>query len=68
MYNIFKGNRKVFTNHTFTTYEQARSFLRKYLREQARKGKLQTYFMDLGWTVHSNPSITDYSYTIKQVN
>lgn len=57
MYKIIRGNRR-FNNKTFTTYEAARSYIRKWLRahfEVAAKAK------------HSNPAINCFGFKISAI-
>ena len=67
MYAIYKQNRK-FNNKTFKTYEQARSYVRKFLRNKADSYfNTNSMFTDAGWVNHSNPSHSLYSFTIRNV-
>lgn len=61
MYIIRRMNRR-FNNKTFTSYEKARSYVRKWLRKHA----FQAMF-DLSWSEHSNPSINTYGFKIVKV-
>ena len=53
---------KKFSDTVFDTYEEARSFLRKYFR----KTNLRTNLSDWGGVYHSNPSVTAYNYVIRR--
>lgn len=60
-YRVFKNSRPA-GNLTFSTYEQARQWVRKHLR----KSKLRdtSFIGNLCWT--TNPMIGDYGYKIRQ--
>ena len=65
MFVIYKKNRK-FNNKLFASYEQARSYVRKHLREHADKYfNTNSMFTDAGWMNQSNPSISLYDFTIR---
>jgi hypothetical protein len=57
MYIVFKNNRPA-GNKKFTSYEQARQWVRKQIRKKF------TNKLDFFWT--SNPMIGDYFYSIRR--
>jgi|GEM_PF-4092389 len=65
MYAIFRNNKR-YNNKIFSSYELARS----YVRKQIRAGKLvptinSTHWWDVGDIFYSNPSISIYDVKIK---
>lgn len=52
---IIKRNNKRFNNKVFKTYEEARSYVRKWLRKQAVFNREYKY---------SNPSISDFNFSV----
>ena len=63
---IIKRYNKRFNNKLFTRYEEARSYVRKWLRSREASGDTKAWWDDAGWTHHSNPSITMYDFSIAQ--
>lgn len=59
MYIIYK-NGKRFGKQSFFNYEDARSYVRNHIRT-----KVGYTGNDWSFTVHSNPAITKYGFTIK---
>jgi hypothetical protein len=68
MYKVYK-NGKVITNSkwTFKTYEEARSFLRRWIRENVSMDTRLNKATGFGELIHNNPSISDFGYSIRQV-
>lgn len=69
MYAIYKkksdGGSHRISNKLFLTYDEARNYARKLLRKN-RQRTLNWYF-DFSDKDHSNPSLSQYNYTIKFV-
>lgn len=59
MYKIMRKNKR-FNNKTFNTYEEARSYVRKWIRKN-RKNVVALKFK------YSNPSISNYNFIIKAI-
>lgn len=63
MQYVIKRNSKRFNNKTFASYEEARTYLRKWLRK--KDGLLVNQLCyDLSWRHHRNPSISDYGFSV----
>jgi hypothetical protein len=62
---IIKRNGKRFNSKTFSEYEQARTYLRKWLRKKDGLAVHQVPY-DKGWTQHRNPSISDYGFSVER--
>lgn len=60
---IIKRYNKRFNNKLFTRYEEARSYVRKWLRSNYA---IRPRVHDSGWTHYYNPSITMYDFSIAQ--
>lgn len=66
---IIKRNNKRFNNKKFSTYEEARSYVRKWIRKFSWK---VVYDMELGRVDKSdyyycNPSISKYKFKISSI-
>lgn len=62
MYVIFRGNKR-YGNKKFNSYEAARSYARKLIRQ----GKLGEAFCDFSDAVYNNPTISKYNVSIKAI-
>ncbi len=51
----------------FTTYEAARSAVRKHLRSATKRGLVSRKFTDWGFYIYDNPSIGSYGYRVVKV-
>jgi hypothetical protein len=68
MYKVYKDG-KVISNSkwVFRSYEEARNFLRKWIRKNFNMDTRLNKATGYGELIHNNPSITDYGYQIRQV-
>ncbi len=67
MFGIYKNDKR-FNTKRFDTYEQARSYVRKYIRKNADKMfNINSSFNDAGWLNHSNPSHSMYKFAIRNL-
>lgn len=67
MFAIYRKNRK-FNNKTFKTYEAARSYVRKYMRQNAETlFHTNAMFTDNGWINHANPSLKTANFEIRNI-
>ncbi len=65
---IIKRFGKRFSKHTFFTYEEARSYLRKYIRKFYSKDRIYNNFQygtDYGDLFYNNPSTSNYGFKIQ---
>lgn len=58
---IIKRNSKRFGKKVFDSYEQGRTYVRKWLRKQATPVSY-----DISWNAHRNPSISDYGFSVER--
>ena len=61
---IITRNAKRFNNKHFTSYEEARSYVRKMIRKYLRLLNVKARMGDHGGIVYRNPSINLYGYNI----
>lgn len=67
MYKIMRGNKR-FNSKTFDSYEKARSYVRKWIRDAVKKGKVNTQILyDISDLNYYNPSISLYNFNIKAI-
>lgn len=64
MFKIMRNNKR-FNNKKFATYEEARSYVRKWIR----KNVVFTWadYPDINWAKYNNPSIKYYNFNIKAI-
>jgi hypothetical protein len=71
MYQVFKNKKVMFKGTAFDSYERARQFLRKHIRQLVAKGKASTSdFEGRGWwdNISRNPvNFTNAGYSIAKV-
>lgn len=60
MYVIYKDGRRTFKQHTFYSYDLARCFVRRVLRDRFP-------LESKTWWNYSNPRLHDFGYSIKKV-
>jgi len=60
-FTIHRNNRR-FNTKKFESYEQARSYVRRWLRSKA-----SCHGFDYSWNEYRNPEISRYGFSIKRV-
>lgn len=66
-YTIHRNNRR-FNTKKFESYEQARSYVRCWLRRRADVAKrLDPCNADYSWNEYRNPEISRYGFSIKRM-
>ncbi len=65
---VIKRNNKRYNNFLFDSYEQARSYIRKKLRNGfgGVSGDTSGNDYDPSWTAYSNPSHSKYGFSIER--
>lgn len=64
MFIITRKNKK-YGSKTFSSYEEARSYVRKTIRKYLQMLNMRYPLEDLGGVFYHNPSHTLYGYSIK---
>jgi len=64
-YTIHRNNRR-FNSKKFNRYEEARSYVRAWLRRNTDKCNGILADFDYSWNEHRNPSIQRYGFSIKR--
>lgn len=67
MYVIYKDSKRTFRNYTFASYDSARLFVRKTLRERAKNKNWKDGWMVRLLSLYSNPNLGTFGYSIKKV-
>jgi hypothetical protein len=67
-YTIHRNNRR-FNTKKFESYEQARSYVRKWLRKTSVHSDVQLLesWSDYSWNEYRNPEISRYGFSVKRV-
>lgn len=59
-------NGKRYSKKKFSSYEEARSYVRKTIRKYMRMLNMKYPLEDLSGVFYSNPAINKYGYSIKE--
>jgi hypothetical protein len=68
MYIVTRDGKHVLPGIKGTSYEQVRSFLRKFIRQQFSKDTRMVRDGGMGEVFDNNPAISAYGYQITKIN